>query len=162
MNPGEVWGWEVLVLSSCKHKGLPGESHLGKAGALWARSALCLGGHFRKAWQTLRKRKWPWKDSLRGFSETQTKAQLWCNDWRGKSSEIINFLTRRVEDMNDLITAWPSHIPSLRNDTQAYTPLEDHKYCYSTDRRQNKTFIPWHFGKLVRRFMTPIKFRTAK
>lgn len=62
-----------------------------KADAQRANSVLCLWVCFRKDQPFLRKRKWPWKDSLRGLSHTQTKALLWCNDWSGKSSKMIIF-----------------------------------------------------------------------
>lgn len=154
---GKTWGWVAASTQVCQ-----GESCLGKADAQRTPSALCLWGHVINDSPLIRKRKWPWKDFLRGFRQTQTKALLSCNDWSGKSSEMIIFLPRWVEDINYLITVWPSHLPSLRNDRYTYIPLEDHKYCYSTERRPNKTLIPWYLGRLVRRFMTTIKFKGTK
>lgn len=160
LKPGEVGGWEGLVLDSCKHT--LGWEPLGYSPCSESLFCFAVVGSRQKRLAIPQEKNMATKRSPERLSQTQTKATLWCNDWRGKSSRMIIFLPPWVEGKNYLITIWPSHLSSLRNDRWAYVPLEDHKYCYSTESRPNKTLIPWYFGRLVRRFMIIIKFRGAK
>lgn len=69
-----------------------GDGHSSQADAQRPCSTLCFWGHARKDLPFLRKIKWPGNDSLRRFYQAQTKALFWCNDYSGKSFEMVIFL----------------------------------------------------------------------